>query len=126
MRGAWASECGRRAAGARGGELLPLLLKPGSLTKMPKAERAALRRRVGIDSFADMARALLSGGVCLCRPTTDRATLSSAQGVSGLPAKRGCCPPSWVGTWLIEPARRCVADFLCASFACPAAKRCNM
>ncbi len=63
MRGAWASKCGRRAAGARGGELLPLLLKPGSLTKMPKAERAALRRRVGIDSFADMARPAVRRGV---------------------------------------------------------------
>lgn len=44
--------------GERGGELLPLLLKPGSLTKMPKAERDKLRRRAGVDSFADMARPL--------------------------------------------------------------------
>ena len=42
--------------GERGGELLPLLLKPGTLTKMSKAERAALRQRTGLDSFADMAR----------------------------------------------------------------------
>lgn len=44
-------------AGERGGELLPLLLKPGTLTKMSKAERAALRQRTGLDSFADMVRA---------------------------------------------------------------------
>ena len=42
--------------GERGGELLPLLLKPGTLTKMSKAERAALRQRTGLDSFADMVR----------------------------------------------------------------------
>lgn len=41
-------------SGERGGELLPLLLKPGTLTKMSKAERAALRQRTGLDSFADM------------------------------------------------------------------------
>ena len=42
--------------GERGGELLPLLLKPGTLTKMSRAERAALRQRTGLDSFADMVR----------------------------------------------------------------------
>ncbi|KAK9819237.1 hypothetical protein WJX81_000346, partial [Elliptochloris bilobata] len=70
-------------AGERGGELLPLLLKPGTLTKMSKAERAALRQRSGLDSFADMGRLLEELPRELCEYLKVSAVVRSAAATLG-------------------------------------------